>query len=293
MTHIDNQQVSNTHSLTVGEFTVTSILDSFLPFPSELLTGITTDEIRRAQTRSARGETAWVTINCFLVEHVDRKILIDTGFGPPHGPNRGRLPAELKALGLAASDITHVLFTHLHADHAGGAVTESGDLTFPFAEMVAHHAERDFWFGSDNAGDNPLHAEQWRSARRLLPYQDRIHWVAPGVVFSGIELVHLPGHTPGHAGFRLTSGKESLLIWGDVVHQPQIQFDQPSVAVAFDVKPDEAVATRRALFTELASTHEVVAGMHTDFPAFGRVKKNEDGTFSFVPRLWSPVLQSV
>lgn len=58
-----------------------------------------------------------------------------------------------------------------------------------------------------------------------------------GEVLPGISAIPLPGHTDGHTGFRLESGKESLLVWGDIVHFPQIQIARPEVAIAFDQAP--------------------------------------------------------
>jgi hypothetical protein len=46
----------------------------------------------------------------------------------------------------------------------------------------------------------------------------------------------------------VASGSDSLLIWGDIVHVPEIQVPRPEVTMAFDVDPAQAEATRRRVF---------------------------------------------
>ena len=52
---------------------------------------------------------------------------------------------------------------------------------------------------------------------------------------SGISAVALPGHTPGHTGWLIASGKESLLVWGDLVRLASVQVARPDIGLVFDV----------------------------------------------------------
>jgi len=96
-------------------------------------------------------------MRCLLVQDGDKNILIDTGIGNkqderfrshfhPHGEDS--LLGSLEELGLKAEDITDVLFTHLHFDHSGGAVSkdEEGNLvpTFPKAIYWTNQAHWDW-----------------------------------------------------------------------------------------------------------------------------------------------------
>ena len=58
--------------------------------------------------------------------------------------------------------------------------------------------------------------------------------------------VPLIGHTPGHSGYMIASGSDSLLIWGDIIHVPEIQVPRPEVTIEFDTDPAAAAATRTA-----------------------------------------------
>ena len=98
-----------------------------------------------------------------------------------------------------------------------------------------------------------------------------------------------PGHTPGHSGWLIASGAESLLIWGDIVHMPGVQFPRPGAGMGFDVDGDQAIATRQRIFDMAATDRLAVAGMHLDFPCFGHVAKASKG-YAFIPNVWTPAV---
>lgn len=96
-------------------------------------------------------------------------------------------------------------------------------------------------------------------------------------VIAGIRPCPLPGHTPGHTGYRLEAGDTSLLIWGDIVHFPSIQSARPEASVAFDVDPEQARRTREILLRQAASERWLIAGMHLGLPGFARVENTASG----------------
>lgn len=66
------------------------------------------------------------------------------------------------------------------------------------------------------------------------------------MLYHGLAPFGLPGHTPGHSGYHLSSGKDELLIWGDITHVPVVQIAHPDVGLAFDVDVEQGRATRRS-----------------------------------------------
>ena len=65
---------------------------------------------------------------------------------------------------------------------------------------------------------------------QMAPYHNVMHTFSGSVgVFPGVTSVPLHGHTPSHSGYMISSGKDSLLIWGDIVRVPEIQIPRPEV----------------------------------------------------------------
>lgn len=100
---------------------------------------------------------------------------------------------------------------------------------------------------------------------------------------GGIFAVDLPGHTPGHSGFRITSGNDQLLIWGDIVHIPSVQFAHPEWQINFDGDAEQGIKTRVKTLAEIAQDGIKVTGMHLPHPPLARLTpKAQD--IEFTPR---------
>jgi glyoxylase-like metal-dependent hydrolase (beta-lactamase superfamily II) len=97
------------------------------------------------------------------------------------------------------------------------------------------------------------------------------------------------GHTPGHTSFLIASRNESLLVWGDTIHIPEVQFARPEVAMVPDADPDAAVASRRRLLDMAAQERLLVTGMHMHFPGFGHVAR-DGGAYRFHREEWRQTL---
>ena len=82
--------------------------------------------------------------------------------------------------------------------------------------------------------------------------------------------------------FEVVSGGETLLIWGDIVHVPSIQFAWPEIAWELDADQVQARATRKRMLGRAARPGVFVAGAHLDFPGVGSVA-GVDGAYSFSP----------
>jgi glyoxylase-like metal-dependent hydrolase (beta-lactamase superfamily II) len=271
----------------VGDITLTVLNDGWFQGSLDLVTGISKDEAGALQRAGFRTQEPRVMLNAFLLTGPGRKpVLIDSGYGSFGPPTMGRVPAALAVAGVAPEAIETVLVTHCHPDHIGGLVVD-GKAAYPNAEIVLHSDEAAYWLPDAALAAAPDGAKPYfENARKALaPYAGRVREQSGGEVLPGITAVHLPGHTPGHCGFRIVSGDKSLLVFTDVVHLPAIQFKQPEAGVGFDVDGDQARATRKAILAGLAADGTRIAGSHLEFPAVGTVTRDGDG-YRFVPDLW-------
>ena len=278
----------------LGDLTVTVINDGWFDAPADgLVTGISADEAVKLQKSGFRPEKPVVTVNAFLVTGPNRKpLLIDTGFGAfasfATTNSVARMDAALATTGVKPDEIDEVLLSHLHPDHCGGLITPDGGARYPNTALKLHSAEAAHWLPDEALAKAPDEAKPYfENARKAAaPYADRMKTFESGEVAPGIEAVPLPGHTPGHSGFRITSGGKSLLMWTDIVHLPAIQFAQPEAGVGFDVDGEQARETRKRILAEVADQGTLIAGSHLEFPALGHVVREGAG-YRFVPELWA------
>ena len=102
-----------------------------------------------------------------------------------------------------------------------------------------------------------------------------------GVVAPGIRSVALKGHTPGHVGYEISSGKEKLLDIGDLAHSSVISLQKPEWAMGFDSDRAMTKVTRRATLAKLAQKREWTYAPHFPFPSLGHVVV-DNGAFRWV-----------
>jgi glyoxylase-like metal-dependent hydrolase (beta-lactamase superfamily II) len=281
-------QVPGVYRRRIGDIIVTAVSDGYLIMDREMTRNLPRHELMQALSAAFREELVF-SVNTFLVQSAGRTVLIDTGSGDYLGPTTGHLRANLAAAGLSPEDVDAVLLTHMHPDHSAGlSDPKSGTVLFPNAELVVHENEPRHWFDDAQLARAPelyqhLHFQITRE--QVSPYLDRMRTFRTGEIMPGITAFPLAGHTPGHTGYLIESRGEALLIWGDIIHIPEIQFSRPEITVTPDLEPDRAEESRRRILDIAAQEGFLVTGMHLHYPGFGHVSR-ESGLFRFHPEAW-------
>jgi glyoxylase-like metal-dependent hydrolase (beta-lactamase superfamily II) len=217
---------------------VTPVLDAegsfFEPF-ADAFTGVAADD-------HPDDGVWWLSFRAYVVESAGRVVLVDTGAAsdtplrPSWGPAAdGHLVHRLREqAGIDADDVTDVVLTHLHADHAAGSVTAAGEPAFRSARYLVQEAE---------AG-SPL-AEPFRRTGQLQ--------VCTGetALTADVRLLPTPGHTPGHQSVLVADGDEVVVLAGDVfLHEVQVR--DPSVRYHYDADDEAARRSRERLLRILS-----------------------------------------
>jgi glyoxylase-like metal-dependent hydrolase (beta-lactamase superfamily II) len=264
---------------TIGSAEVTILTDGGIDFGPDLFPGTTPEHIADLLTRQAAHSIA-TNFNAVLIRDGERVILADAGPRDLFGPTCGFLPDALTEAGAAPADVDTLFATHLHPDHIAGMITPEGAAVFPNAELVVTRAEHAFWSDEAKTAAMPAPLPDWAALARAVldAYGDRLRLIeAGGAIAAGLNALDLPGHTPGHTGWRLTSGEAQLIHGGDIIHAPALQAADPNIAIAFDLDMDTARETRKRLLDELATDGALFTGGHFLHPAFHHAVRDGAG----------------
>ncbi len=158
-------------------------------------------------------------LNMYVIDTGAGLVLVDTGIGQA---SINKLEKGLKANNFTLTDIRSILITHFHSDHIGGLSIlqeRTGATTY------AHHLDAPYIRGDVP----PLYADantlrgiskrMYRSLPQALPPGrvdvelkdgEKLNRVLPG-----LQVVHLPGHSPGQVGYYIP--ESHILIGGDVM----------------------------------------------------------------------------
>ena len=269
------------YRMMLGDFEVTALSDGTSPMPvQQLLTGITPAQTEQALKAAFQPLPYEMNFNAFLVNTGSKLVLFDTGAGKLLGKNLGELVARIEASGYRPEQVDDIYITHMHPDHIGG-LSAQGKRVFPNAVVHANQHDADFWLSTAQRDKAPAAQKEFfdDAMAALQPYIQAGRFKTfegNAQLAPGIRAVALAGHTPGHTGYLVESKGRKMLVWGDVIHVPAVQFAQPQVAIHFDIDSPEAVAARERILAEVARNGYLVAGAHLSFPGLGHLRK--DGT---------------
>jgi len=287
-------QAPGFYRMMLGQFEITALYDGFIDVDVNVMRNAPETEIRALLDRMSLAVSKMQTpVNAYLVNTGSKLILIDAGSGSAMGPTLGQIPKNLGAAGYSPDQVDCVLITHMHGDHVPGLLDSAGKPVFPKATVLVSKQENDYWLSSTEMGKA---APEWRKAFEVArtvsaAYSSLGKWSTfeSGQLFPGIKATVMPGHTPGHTIFEISSDNQSLMILGDTVHNMAVQFARPDVAFAFDTDSTKAIPVRKALFKQLAESKSLAAGMHLPFPGIGRVLPNGEGGYLWAPVEFSPI----
>jgi glyoxylase-like metal-dependent hydrolase (beta-lactamase superfamily II) len=202
-----------------------------------------------------------MNMNCVFVDTGEDKILIETGIGDKwsaksssmYGIERQRPLREtlkLKA-GITAEEITIVVNTHLHFDHAGGNtyLDESGRVvpSFPNARYFVSQAELEHAEHPTQRDRASYLPENWRPLKESgqLEAKDSQYEVA-----RGLQMETWPGHNHSMQCWRLRSGPQTMFGFADLVPmRAHVKF--PWI-MGYDLYPVETLESKQKLLPQAA-----------------------------------------
>jgi glyoxylase-like metal-dependent hydrolase (beta-lactamase superfamily II) len=232
-----------------------------------------------------------VSLNVLVIKDSAGVSIFDSGAGSAFGSAMGKLIRGLAKVGVTPADVKTIYVTHGHGDHIGGLVNDANQPVFSSAKIIVPKHELEFWTAEhpDLSGmrtTDETKTQTAASAKKIFDaIKSQLVLKGPGEVAPGVELISAPGHTPGHAMYRVTRGSDKVLVIGDIVHVFAAQFPHPEWTMAYDVNPALAIETRRKAFKQLAADRTLVLGYHMPFPGLGHVRAEGQG-FEWVPKPW-------
>jgi glyoxylase-like metal-dependent hydrolase (beta-lactamase superfamily II) len=274
----------------IGELDAWSISDCHLVFreglalmwPEEARPTMREEMIRHGESL----ESIPLYVNILAVRFGKEVALFDAGFGVGNNPRLGWLMEGLAAAGIAAEEVTAGFLSHSHADHLNGFVKD-GKPVFPNANVYLLPEELAFW-----RGENPDFSKSKRD-KKPLPGMikevrakfdglgDKLKVTKDGAEYfnGGVQVIAAPGHTNGHACFRIRSGNEELFHLTDLAHHSLLMFADPKWNIAFDHDPEQAVLTRMKFWKEVSAHHTRCYGFHLPWPGLGRVVADSEARY--------------
>ena len=199
-----------------------------------------------------------------LLKSPTQNILIDTGNGsdfvPKYGEKVGSKFAEiysvdnsgpnlissLKQHGLNPDDVTDVILTHLHFDHAGGSTRADGDRIVPTFRNAQYHVQLSNY---ENASAPNIREKASYLLANYKPLIDAgiLKFVSGNQshYFPNISFLVSNGHTLGHQVVQIEDDEHQLFYCGDVI--PTASHIRSAWIMGYDVDPLLIIKEKKTL----------------------------------------------
>jgi glyoxylase-like metal-dependent hydrolase (beta-lactamase superfamily II) len=277
----------NAYRFMIGEIEAFSISDCSLPLREGL--GLMWPEEKRPEMKAEmerhgeRLDSIPLYVNLLVLRSGKEVAVFDAGFGKVSNPQMGWFLTGLASIGILPEQVTAAFLSHAHSDHLNGFIL-GGKPAFPNAAFYLLPEEVEFWrgpspdFSKSKRDPKPLPnmIRDVRAAFDIL--QPVMQPVKSGTTLFGgkVTIESAPGHTSGHACFRIKSGNDELLHLMDLAHHHLLMFANPEWTIAFDHDPVQSVVTRKKYWAEAAAKNTRCMGFHLPWPGLGRIIS--DGT---------------
>ena len=225
-----------------------------------------------------------LALRCLLVEQGEQKIIIETGIGnhysEKHQKNNGYVPGNhlensLAENGYSPGEITDVFLTHLHWDHATGAVkNENGELKlrFPNANYWCSKTQWEHSKISNLREQAAYHTE----VLNFLYNSEKLKLVEnEGELFPNIEVRFYNGHTPGQMIPFIKSNRKIVVYTSDLI--PTSANIPLLWMAAYDLDPVKTMEEKKQFLNEVAEKGYILFFEHDFYTECATVENSEKG----------------
>lgn len=271
----------------IGKFEVEHLSEGiFEAYEDGTFKKVDSDTITGA-AQSAYGQelTAKIGIDPILIKSGKHNILIDTGLGwgldsKSTYKDTSNLKTNLDIFGLTPDDITHVVLTHLHFDHAGGATyVDENTSTKPTMAYANYFVQKVEWaYALQQVGKDQIQKGAHYDLDEFyrLAADEKLAFIVDShfELLPGIELIRTGGHTPGHQIVKIQSEGDTAYILGDLL--PSEEHLNQYAMKQMDVDPLQSKKAKTLLLRQAHEEHAVLLFYHSIHTKAGRLLKDVD-----------------
>ncbi|MGK2862472.1 MAG: MBL fold metallo-hydrolase [Chitinophagaceae bacterium] len=186
-----------------------------------------------------------VEIQPFVIKTSKDILLLDTGLGFSENEGEVQIHKNLGAAGIQVSDITKVLLTHLHKDHAGAVTDPRNRSLLSFPQATYYIQEREFDYAFEKGSPSFLTEEL-----KALKDSEKVVWLRnnEGWIDDYIQYMVTGAHSPLHQVFWIKDEEKIIFFGGD--DAPQLQQMKHRFSAKYDHDGKKAMELRKNWWTQ-------------------------------------------
>ena len=226
-----------------------------------------------------------MALRVVLLRSDSQVILIDTGIGDKFSPvqaerfgldfSRWNLYGSLQQQGLSPDDITDVILTHLHFDHAGGATCLRDHQVQPTFPKARYWVQRQNWEWALNPTEKDR-ASYLKENFLPLDEAGQLHLLeGEGEIFPGIRARLTQGHTTGQQLIEIHGSDTCAVYCADII--PMAAHIAVPYVMGYDLHPLTTMSEKKALLQDAFDHNWILIFEHDPYMEACRVRQGSKG----------------
>lgn len=273
----------------LGRLRVNVVSDGTWRLDGGILFGQVPKALWQRQVKADGKNRVRLGLNCMVIRSPDGTILVETGVGRKlderrkqnFALNTGRLVNGLRELGLKASEVDYVAFSHLHFDHAGGATKYNRKReAVPAFPKARYLVQESCWRDATHTNERTRGAYE---PMDYLPLQERNQLDlirGDKEILTGVRLRETGGHCRGHQMVLATGGSRTIAFVGDLVPTPY--HVSLSYITASDQFPEDTLERKREILKQAEEEHWILVFSH-GYQVHAGTLERQNGRFGVKP----------
>ena len=277
-------------SFTIGRFKAHAIQAGGQKLDGGAMFGVVPKPLWERRIKADERNRIQLGMRCLLIEHDRGLVLIDNGAGNKENPKfheiygienagaggRTLLEDGLRSLGHATDDITLMIDTHLHFDHAGGnTFVDAGGAVHPTFRKARYVVQRGEYEWATKTNERTA-ASYFAHNFEPVVASGQFEFVSGEVeVLPGIRLLPTPGHTPHHQSVLIESDGAKAFFPADLT-PTSAHLPLPWI-MGYDVEPLRTLETKRQILRRAVEEEWLFVFEHDADVMAGRVAVDGKG----------------
>lgn len=272
----------------LGDIKIDPVSDGYFRLDGGAVFGVVPRALWEKERRPDKDNRVLLGLNPLLVRTETENILVETGIGEK-GDERFKsiycvdknetLSGSLRALGLTESDITIVINTHLHFDHAGGNTAVIDGAVTPAFPNARYFVQRGEWDAATKPNERTRASYREEDFAPVMEAGQMNLIEGDGEITKGVSVFRAPGHNKDIQLVRVESAGAKALFLSDTV--PTTSHLKLPYIMGYDLFPMETLKIKKELLKRASDEGWLLVFCHDPETGAGYLRiKGEDQVFT-------------
>lgn len=269
----------------IGNYTLHAINTGFFGLDGGAMFGVVPKPLWERTNPPDEKNRIQLAARALLLIGDDRKILVDVGNGNKYSDKlraiykfdttHADIVSSLRNHNLTPAEITDVILTHLHFDHAGGSTVHENGETKPTFPNATYYVQREHWEAANTPTERDRASFFPDDFVPLLRHGQLEFTEGESEILPGIRVHLLYGHTAALQCPVISDGKTTLFYCADLM--PTTTHVQLPWIMAYDLRPLVTLEEKRRILSTAAEEQWVLFFEHDPKTAAVCVRQGDKG----------------